>query len=89
MTYYTSQVQNIFKKTKCPYRGFFVDLVEHQDYIELRVYKGNIEEFSEPQKVAIAEYLYKLRDAIRLTGTKCHIQGSENPVPYPKWEGNQ
>lgn len=88
MSLYTSEVQRIFKTTKQPFRGLVVDLVEHQDYLELRVYKDNIESFSEPQKVALADYLYKVRDAIRLTGTKCHIQGSENPVPYGNWRGN-
>lgn len=89
MSLYTSTIQRIFKETMCPYRGFIVDLVEHDDYLELRVYKDNIEDYSEPQKVAIADYLYKLRDAIRLTGTKCHIQGSLDPVPYKKWEGRK
>jgi len=85
---YNDNVRRIFKTTKCPYRGFVVDMVEHDDYLELRVYKDNIESFSEPQKLGLSEYLYLLRDAIRLTGVKCHIQGSLDPVPYGKWEGN-
>ena len=89
MSLYTSTVERIFKTTKCPYRGFVVDLVEHQDYLELRVYEENIAEYTDEQKVGLAEYLYKIRDAIRLTGTKCHIQGSLDPVPYKKWEGRQ
>lgn len=87
MTMYNSNVERIFRTTKCPYRGFFVDMVEHPDYLELRVYEENIAEFNEMQKVALAEYLYKLRDAIKLTGANVFIQGSTNPVPYPKWEG--
>lgn len=87
MSLYSSTVERIFRTTKCPYRGFFVDAVEHRDYLELRVYQENIAEFNDMQKVALAEYLYTLRDAIRLTGTHCQIQGSTNPVPYPKWEG--
>lgn len=87
MSLYTAEVQRIFKTTKAPYPRFVVDAVEHEDYLELRVYKENIESFSEPQKVDLAGYLYILRDAIRLTGTNCHIQGSLDPVPYKKWEG--
>jgi hypothetical protein len=88
---YTPAIQRIFKSMRamCPYPKFVVDLVEHADYIELRVYKENIEEYSDNQKVALADYLYKLREAIALTGTKCFIQGSENPVPYKNWEGKQ
>lgn len=89
MSLYTSDVQRIFKTTHCPYRGFVVDMVEHEDYLELRVYKENIEEYDIDQKVALASYLYTLRDAIRLTGTNCHIQGSLDPVPYKKWEGRK
>lgn len=88
MSQYTDEIRRIFKATKCPYRGFFVDMVEHQDYLELRVYEENIESFPDSQRLGLAEYLYRLRDAIRLTGVKCHIQGSTNPVPYKKWEGN-
>jgi hypothetical protein len=85
---YDENVQRIFKTTKCPYRGFVVDMVEHQDYLELRVYQENIAEYSQEQKLGLAEYLYTLQSAIRLTGVKCHIQGSLDPVPYRKWEGN-
>jgi hypothetical protein len=88
LSLYSPDIQRIVKTTKCPYRGFVVDVVEHQDYLELRVYKDNIESFSEPQKVVLADYLYKIRDAIKLTGTKCFIQGSLNPVPYGNWRGN-
>lgn len=87
MTFYTSQVQKIVKTTPCPYRGFVVDVVEHQDYLELRVYEENIADYDIDQKVALAEYLYRMRDAIRLTGTKCHIQGQLGPVPYGNWRG--
>lgn len=87
MSLYTSQIQKILKTTPSPYRGFVVDAVEHQDYLELRVYEENLADFDTNQKVALAEYLYRMRDAIRLTGAKCHIQGALGPVPYRNWEG--
>lgn len=88
MSLYTKDIQRIVKTTRCPFRGFVVDVVEHPEYLELRVYQENIETFNESQKVVLADYLYKIRDAIKLTGTKCHIQGSLNPVPYGNWRGN-
>lgn len=81
MTKYTPAIQKIFKTMKAPYPGFIVDVVEYPDYLALRVYKPNIEEFSEMQKVSLAEYLYQLRDAIKSEDVKCHIEGVENAPP--------
>ncbi|WMI33549.1 hypothetical protein SEA_PHREDRICK_179 [Streptomyces phage Phredrick] len=80
MSLYTPEVQKVFKTIKPPYPNFIVDMVEYQDYLALRVYKDNIESFSDNQKVALAEYLYQLRDAIR-SECKCHIEGVENEPP--------
>lgn len=80
MSKYTTSVQRIFKGTRCPYPNFIVDIVEFEDYLALRVYKDNIESFSEPQKIALAEYLYKIRDAIR-SEVNCHIEGVTDAPP--------
>ncbi|QIN94110.1 hypothetical protein PP459_gp123 [Streptomyces phage Wakanda] len=80
MSKYSPAVQKIFKAMKAPYQGFIVDIVEYPDYLALRVYKDNIESFSEPQKVALAEYLYRLRDAIK-SEVNCHIEGVTNAPP--------
>jgi hypothetical protein len=77
---YTPAVQRIFKTMRAPVQGFIVDIVEYPDYLALRVYKDNIESFSEPQKLALAEYLYKLRDAIR-SEVNCHIEGVTDAPP--------
>jgi hypothetical protein len=81
MTRYTPEVRRVFKGIKCPYPGFIVDIVEWPNTLTLRVYRPNVEDFSQGQKVALAEYLYRLRDAIRETGTKCEIEGVENAPP--------
>jgi hypothetical protein len=83
MTKYTPVVQKIFKTIRPPYPNFIVDIAEYSDYIALRVYKDNVESFSEPQKVALAEYLYKLRDALR-SEVNCHIEGVEDAPPSRK-----
>lgn len=80
MSKYTPEAQRIFKAIKAPYPDFIVDVVEYNDYLALRVYKDNIESFSEPQKLSLAEYLYKLRDAIR-SEVNCHIEGVTNAPP--------
>jgi len=80
MSKYSTAVQRIFKTMKAPYQGFIVDIVEYPDYLALRVYKDNIESFSEDQKVALAEYLYRVRDAIR-SEVNCHIEGVTNAPP--------
>lgn len=80
MSNYTPEVQRIFKTMKAPYNGFIVDAVEYPDYLALRFYKPNVEEFSEGQKIALAEYLFQLRDAIR-SEVNCHLEGVENAPP--------
>lgn len=80
MSKYSLAVQKVFKSMRPPYQGFVVDIVEYPDYLALRVYKDNIESFSESQKVALAEYLYNLRDAIR-SEVNCHIEGVTNAPP--------
>ena len=80
MSNYTPEVQRIFKTMKSPYNGFIVDAVEYPDYLALRFYRPNVEEFSEGQKIALAEYLFQLRDAIR-SEVKCHLEGVENAPP--------
>lgn len=83
MTKYTETVQRLFKTIRPPYPGFIVDAVEYPDYLALRVYKDNVESFSEPQKVALAEYLFKLQNAIR-SECNCHIEGVEDAPPSRK-----
>lgn len=75
---YTDEVKKLIHTIKPPYPGLILDVVEYEDYLALRVYRPNIEEFSEPQKVALAEHLYRLRDAVRATGAKCHLEGVED-----------
>lgn len=86
MSKYTQEVQRIFKGFKPPFPNFIVDIAEYPDYIALRVYKDNIESFSEPQKVVLAEYLYQVRDAIR-SEVNCHIEGVTNAPPSRKARG--
>ncbi|QIQ63036.1 hypothetical protein SEA_MOAB_176 [Streptomyces phage Moab] len=86
MSLYTETVQKVFKSIRPPYPNFIVDMVEYEDYLSLRVYKDNIESFSENQKIALAEYLYQLRDAIR-SECKCHIEGVESAPPSRRRPG--
>jgi len=80
MSKYTLAVKKIFKGVKPPYPNFIVDIVEYEDYLALRVYRDNVESFSESQKLACAEYLYQIRDAIR-SEVKCHIEGVTDAPP--------
>lgn len=86
MSKYTQSVKRIFHGFKSPHPNFIVDVAEYPDYLALRVYKDNIESFSEPQKVALAEYLYQVRDAIR-SEVNCHIEGVTDAPPSRKARG--
>jgi hypothetical protein len=80
---YTLEAQKVFKAFKPPYPNFVVDVVEYDkmNTLALRVYRPNVEEFSQGQKVALAEYLYKLRDAMRDVGVRVFIEGVESDPP--------
>lgn len=86
MSKYTKEVQSILKShiqgdpgkgfKGCPVKGLIIDVVEYPDYIALKVYQENLEEFSENDKVRIAEYLQSLRNTINPM-VKCHIEGDD------------
>lgn len=80
---YTEDVRRVFKTIRPPYPGFIVDIVEYpeRNYLALRVYRDNVESFSDPQKMMCASYLYQLRDAIRDLQVQCHIEGVEHAPP--------
>ena len=85
MSLYTPQIKKIVKTSKAPYSGFIFDVLEHDTYLELLVYRDNVESFSDPQKLALAEWLYRLKDEIEATGTKCFLGGSEGvPKRLPR-----
>lgn len=84
MSKYTRQVREVFQQMKRPYPGFIVDLVEYPSHLALRVYFDNVESFSEPQKLVIAEWLYQLADTINALGVKCDIEGVTNSPPNRK-----
>jgi hypothetical protein len=72
---YTEQAKKIFKDSKAPYKGLVVDMVEYPGHLALRVYSDNVADFSIDQKVALAEYLYRLRDDLRAIGAPVEIEG--------------
>lgn len=82
MTKYTEEVEKIFKTIQAPVPGFIVDLIEYPgSTISLRVYEPNVQKFKTAEKIQLATYLYELRDAIRLAGVRCEIEGVQNPPP--------
>jgi len=80
MNKYTEEVEKVFKTIQPPYPNFVVDLIEYPGHLGLRVYRPNILKFKQAEKVALATYLYELRDAIRKV-TGCEIEGVENEPP--------
>lgn len=82
MTRYTEEVEKVFKTIQPPVPGFIVDLIEYPGTISLRVYQPNVMRFKTEEKVQLATYLYELRDAIRMLGVNCEIEGVENEPPH-------
>lgn len=78
---YNLQVQRALDTAMkdCPVKRLHVSIAGYQDYISLVVYRDNIESYSDPHKLLIAEWLYKTRDTIRDLGVRCFIEGREKP----------
>lgn len=81
MSLYTPDVQKVFKTMKPPLPGFIVDVIEYPQYLALRVYKDNVESYSEPQKVALSHYIYELEQAIRSCGVSVILDGVNGGPP--------
>ncbi len=82
-TNYSAEIEKVFHNVVSPYRALVVDMVEHYtpDFLELRIYQPNIDAFNQRQKIEIAQYLYRLRDSIRLCDVQCEILGVQNSPP--------
>lgn len=57
-----------------PYR-FTVDVMQHPDYIGLRVYEDEIMSFSVDQRVNIMEYILLVRDRLNNLGAVVYPEG--------------
>lgn len=55
---YYNFVSDILSSNKAPYSGFRVDIVEYpKQTFAYRIYRENIEEFSDPQKLSLFEWI--------------------------------
>lgn len=81
MTVYTEDVERVFQTIENPDPRFIVDISEKDGHLFLLVYRPNVIQFTQAEKVVLATYLYRLRDSIRLTGTRCEIVGIEEQPP--------
>lgn len=80
MSRYTPEVRRVFKTIRPPFPDYIVDIVEYPNTLTLRFYEDLKENYSDGQKIQIAEYLYRLRDAIR-TMEPCELEGVEGKPP--------
>lgn len=66
-------IGNILRSNPAPYRGFIVDVVKYQNFSALRIYSDNFEEFSEPQKGLLLEWLNSMLKVINQY-TPCRLE---------------
>lgn len=87
MTKYTPDIQAAVQTMKAPYKGFIMDVVEYKDYLALRFYRDNVNSFSDPKKVELAQHLVNLQNFIRSMGVKCYIEGDDNEKGPANFQG--
>lgn len=84
MVNYTIQAGLAIRKIKRPRVKFTMDIVEHPDYIELRVYEDEIMELNETQRFEIMDYLITCQKMVETFGVKCWPGGAAGKPPRRK-----
>ena len=60
---------------------FTMDIVEHMEYIEVRVYENQLMQFNDSKRVQAMEYLNKVDTLLKSFGLKSFIGGSHGDPP--------
>jgi hypothetical protein len=60
---------------------FTMDIVEHMEYIEVRVYENQLMQFNDSKRVQAMEYLNKIDTLLKSFGLKSFIGGSHGDPP--------
>ena len=72
---YTIDMAKKIREIKVPVRGLKMDIRARPNYLAVTVYEENVMEYNESQRMALMEYLLKIRDLIMSYGTPCEIEG--------------
>jgi len=72
---YTVSMAKEIRKMKPPVKNLIIDIRARPNYLALTVYESNIMEYNESDRMAIMEYLLKIREFIMMNGTPCEIEG--------------
>jgi hypothetical protein len=60
---------------------FTVDIVEHKEYTEVRVYENDLMQFNDSKRVQAMEYLNKVDTLLKSFGLKSFIGGVSGDPP--------
>ena len=72
---YTVDMAKKIREIKVPVKGLKMDIRARPNYLAVTVYEENVMEYNESQRMALMEYLLKVRDLIMSYGTPCEIEG--------------
>ena len=72
---YTIDMAKRIRDIKVPVKGLKMDIRARPNYLAITVYEDNVMEYNETQRMALMEYLLKVRDLIMSYGTPCEIEG--------------
>lgn len=72
---YTIDMAKKIREMKVPVRGLKMDIRARPNYLAITVYEENVMEYNESQRMALMEYLLRVRDLIMSYGTRCEIEG--------------
>ena len=61
--------------------NFTVDIVEHKEYTEVRVYENDLMQFNDSKRVQAMEYLNKVDTLLKSFGLKSFIGGVSGDPP--------
>ena len=72
---YTTKMAKMIREVKCPVKHLKMDIRARPNYLAVTVYEENVMEYNETQRMALMDYLLKIRELIMIFGTPCEIEG--------------
>lgn len=72
---YTVEMAKRIREVKVPVKHLIMDIRARPNYLALTVYESNVLEYNETQRMALMDYLMKIKLLIESYGTPCEIEG--------------
>ena len=78
---YDKQIAKIIRQTLKKPCKFTMDIVEHKEYTEIRVYENEIMSYNDTMQFSIMKYLVDVESAMKAYGINAFVGGAPGDPP--------